>query len=137
MADESTDREITAEEAAAIAARTLGDPELEDKLKGLTTEQIQLFVAALGQAMRKRRLMLLGYLSALMSIVLGLVFALIMYANHEPGTFIGWVFFVPFGLAAFSVWLFGRLANRIKVTIGDVQIDTKGQPIEKTTSAGD
>ena len=131
MAEESTDREISAEQAAAIAADTLGDPELEEKLKGLSTEQIQLFVAALGQAMRKRRLMLLGYLSALTSIILGLIFALVMYANHEPGTFIGWGIFVPFGLAAFSVWLFGRLANRIKVTVGDIQIDTKGRPIEK------
>jgi len=128
--DEQKDREVTAEQAAAIAAQTLGDPELEEKLKGLSTDQIRLFVAALGQAMRKRRLMLLGYLSALLSVVLGMVFALIMFANHEPGTFIGWVFFVPFGLAAFSIWIFGRMANRIKITVGDIQIDTKGRPVK-------
>lgn len=130
MTAESEEREISTKTAAALAAETLGDPELEEKLKGLSAEQIQLFVAALGQAMRKRRLMLLGYLTALLSIILGLVFALIVFANHEKGTFVGWVFFVPFILAGIALWIFGRLANRIKITVGDVQIDTKGRPVE-------
>ena len=80
--------------------------------------------------MRKRRIMLVGYLTALLCVVLGLAFALIVWANHEPGTFIGWVFFVPFGLAGATLWLFGKIADRIHVKIGDVQIDTKGRPLE-------
>ena len=120
-------REIDSDEAAAIAARQIGDPELEARLKELSPQQIAVFVTALNQAMRKRRLMLLGYLAALASIILGLVFALLMYADHEPGTFIGWVFFVPFLLAGASLYLFGRLADRIKIKVGDIQIDAKGR----------
>jgi hypothetical protein len=110
--------------AAALAAEKLGDPAFQAKLRELSPQQIELFVAALQMAIRKRRLMLLGYLCALLSIVLGLVFALITYAGHDRGTFVGWVFFVPFALAGASMWLFGKLARRIHVRVGDLEIDT-------------
>ena len=109
--------------AAAVAAEKIGDPALEEKLRELSPEQIELFVEALRQAMRKRKLMLVGYLSALLCVVLGLGWALFMYVTREPGTFVGWVFLVPFTLAATCMWIFGRLARRIKVRVGDIQLD--------------
>lgn len=127
---EDGNRQISVDEAAAIAAEQFNDPELEEKLRELDPEQIKMFVLALGAAMRKRRILLLGYLTALLCVVLGLAFALIVWANHEPGTFIGWVFFIPFALAGGSLWVFGKLADRIQITVGDIQIDTKGKPIE-------
>ncbi len=129
MAETDARREVSSEEAARIAAAQIGDPDFEEKLKELSPQEIELFVLALNQAVRKRRVMLLGYLSALLSVVLGTVFSLVMYAKHEKGTFIGWVFLVPFVMAAASMMIFGRIANRIKITVGDIQIDTKGEPV--------
>jgi hypothetical protein len=124
-----------ARQAAALAARELNDPELEEKLHGLDSEQITLFVVAVQKAMRKRRILLLGYLSALFSMVLGLAFALITYVNREPGTFVGWVFFVPFLLAGASMLIFGRLANRIRVQVGGVELDVQGRPTTQLPTA--
>ena len=121
MADDPT-RQISADEAAAIAAEHFNDPELEERLRELNPEQIKLFVLALRAAMRKRRILLVGYLTALLCIVLGLAFAVIVWANREPGTFIGWVFFVPFGLAGTTLWLFGKIAGRIQIKVGDISV---------------
>jgi hypothetical protein len=133
---EDNNRELTADQAAAIAAEQLGDPELEDKLRELDPEQIRTFALALGAAMRKRRILLVGYLTALLCIVLGMAFALVMWANHEPGTFIGWVFFIPFLLDGAALWVFGKLADRIKIRVGDVEIDTKGRAVDGDDSRG-
>lgn len=133
MADDA-DKQITPNQAAAIAAQHFNDPELEEKLRDLDPEQIKIFILALGAAMRKRRILLVGYLTALLCVVMGMGFAVIVWANHEPGTFIGWVFFVPFGLAGSTLWVFGKLAGRIQVKVGDVQIDTKGKPLEPKQS---
>lgn len=133
MTDDA-DQPITAVQAAAIAASEFNDPELEAKLRDLDPEQIKLFILALGAAMRKRRILLVGYLTALLCVVMGMGFAVIVWANHEPGTFIGWVFFVPFTLAGSTLWLFGKLASRIHVKIGDTEIDTKGKPLEAKKS---
>ncbi|RMH36569.1 MAG: hypothetical protein D6689_22245 [Deltaproteobacteria bacterium] len=124
-------RPVSPDEVARIAAQQLGDPDLEAKLRELTPEQIRTFILALEAANRKRRLLLLGYLSALASIVLGLVVAFIVWARHEPGTFVGWVFFVPLGLAGAALYGFGRLANRIDIRVGDVRIDTRGRPVDR------
>lgn len=126
--------QISVDRAAAIAAEQFNDPELEEKLRDLDAEQIKIFILALGASMRKRRILLVGYLTALLCVVMGIGFALIVWANHEPGTFIGWVFFVPLGLAGGTLWAFGKIAGRIQIKIGDVQIDTKGKPLESNES---
>jgi VIT1/CCC1 family predicted Fe2+/Mn2+ transporter len=96
---------------AADAAAALGDPEFEDKLRDLSPEEIALFLRAFGEVMRRRRLMLIGTFIALASMIGGFVLALYVYATHEPGTFVGWVFLLPFVLAGASLLLFGRLTR--------------------------
>jgi len=125
---------IAAKKAAALAAAQFNDPELEDKLKDLSPEQIKVFILALDAAMRKRRIQLVGTLTALLCVVIGLSFAIIVWMNHEPGTFIGWVFFVPFFLAGGTLWVFGKIANRIQIKIGEVEIDTKGKALESEST---
>jgi hypothetical protein len=89
------------------------DAELEEQIKNLTPEQAEMFVRALELAMKKRRLMLIGHLGAIVAMIAGGVWALYQYAAHEPGTFIGWVFLVPIAGAGAMLFGFGRLARRL------------------------
>jgi hypothetical protein len=97
----------TEEEQAALE----GDS-LEEAIAKLTPEQADMFVRALSLTMRKRRLMLVGNLLALLVLVIGMLFAFVAYGNRTPGTFVGWVFLVPLGSAGFCLWFFGKLAKR-------------------------
>ncbi len=88
---------------------------LEEAIAKLTPEQAEMFMKALTLTMKKRRLMLIGTLMALLVLVVGTVLAFIAFANREPGSFKIWVFLVPFAGAGFSMWFFGRLAKRAGV----------------------
>ena len=102
------------EEASPVAEdeAALEGESLEEAIANLSPEQQAMFMRALSLTMRKRRLMLVGNLSALLILIIGMFFAFVAYANREPGTFAGWVFLVPFGSAGFVLWLFGKLAKR-------------------------
>jgi hypothetical protein len=99
----------------AAEAKKLEDSEasLKDALEALTPEQADMFLRALELTMRKRRMMLLGYLAAAFAMVLGTVWSLYMYGTHEPGTFIGWVFLIPFAVAGSCLYIFGKLSRRV------------------------
>jgi hypothetical protein len=88
---------------------------LDEALAKLSPEEARLFVQALELAVRKRRVMLLGHLLAILLLIVGFLWALYMYGTHQRGTFIGWVFLVPFALAGTSMLGFGRLARSLKV----------------------
>ena len=88
--------------------------ELQKALDQLTPEQAEMFVQALELTMKKRRIMLLGYLLAVLAIVIGFGWALYMYGTHEYGTFFGWVFLIPFAIAGATFILFGKIARRMK-----------------------
>lgn len=103
------------EPMALEAAHRIGDPEFAKKLEGLTEEQLQIFVTAVKAAMRRRRIMLTGTIATVLSILLGSLVALVLYAQREPGTFVGYVFLIPLLMAGANMWLFGWMARRIKV----------------------
>jgi hypothetical protein len=84
---------------------------LEEAIAKLTPEQADMFMRALSLTMRKRRLMLVGNLLALLMLIIGMLFAFVAYGNRTPGTFVGWVFLVPLASAGFCLWLFGKLAK--------------------------
>lgn len=88
---------------------------LEEAIAKLTPEQAEMFMKALTLTMKKRRLMLMGTLLALLVLVAGTIWAFITFANREPGSFKIWVFLVPFAGAGLSMWIFGRLAKRAGV----------------------
>jgi len=99
-----------AKEADEIAA---SEQSLRESLEALTPEQADMFLRALELTMRKRRMMLFGYLGAALAMVVGTVWSLYMYGTHEPGTFIGWVFLIPFAIAGSSLYIFGKISRRL------------------------
>ncbi len=101
-----------------LAERAIDAPkdheQIEEMLKNLDPEEARMFAEALGLVLKKRRWMLIGYLCTLLAIVAGTVIALWVYAGHEPGTFVGWVFLLPPALAATILWAFGAHVRRIR-----------------------
>jgi hypothetical protein len=88
--------------------------DIKAELDKLAPEQVEMFVRALELAMRKRRIMLFGYLTTLLAVVAGQLGAVLIWANREPGTFIGWIFLVPIALAGLILVGTARLVRRIK-----------------------
>lgn len=88
--------------------------ELEAALDKLSPQEAEMFVRALELTMKKRRIMMFGYLSAALLMVIGFLWAFYMYGTHDQHKFIGWVFLVPFTIAGISFIVFGRIAKGIK-----------------------
>ncbi len=82
--------------------------------KGPTREQIDALVAAIDRFERRRRLMLAGYLLALVLLIGGQIAAFYVYATAPQGSFLAWIFLLPFAAVGLVLWLFGRLARRPK-----------------------
>jgi hypothetical protein len=80
----------------------------------LSEDQIERLVRAIEKVERKRKIMLLGYMVALLCLVLGQLVAFFIYSAAPPGTFVGWVFFVPFTLVGLVLWAVGRWARSIR-----------------------
>ena len=94
----------------AFDRRRHGD--VEKELAQLTPDEARIFLRLIEQALRKRRILLLGYLSALLAMLAGTVLSFYVYGTREPGQFVGWVFMVPLGSVGAILWGFGRWANR-------------------------
>jgi len=100
---------------AAQAADAMSDEEFQRKLDALTPEQKAMFMRAFELALRKRRVLLMGYLAAVIALILGLLWALYIYGKTlGSGEFMAWVFLVPLFLAGVILFGVGRLARRIK-----------------------
>ena len=94
---------------------TEGDAELARKLQELTPEQAELFVRALHLAMKKRRILLVGYIAAAISMLLGWLWALYIYGNtRESGDFMAWLFLIPPALAGIILVTFGRISRGVR-----------------------
>jgi hypothetical protein len=100
-----------------LAERAL-DPKNEDDvaraISQLTPEQAEHFVGILERAIRRRRIQLIGYLIALVVLLVGEFGALLYYGTAPEGTFVGWVFFLPFLAVGLVLYLFGRWSSSIK-----------------------
>jgi uncharacterized membrane protein len=101
--------------AEQLAAQAL-DPKKEDDvakaISQLTPEEAAHFVDLLERAIKRRRIQLIGYITALVVLLVGMFFALAYYGSSEEGEFVGWVFFLPFIAVGLIFYLFGRWANR-------------------------
>lgn len=74
-----------------------------------------MFVRALALAMRKRRVLIVGYLATAISLILGLLWALYIYGKTRgSGEFMVWVFLVPLALGAICLITFGRISRSLK-----------------------
>jgi len=103
--------------AEALAAEAL-DPKKEDDvakaISQLSPEEAAHFVALLERAIKRRRIQLIGYLISLVVLLVGMFFALAYYGAAEEGSFVGWVFLLPFIAVGAIFYAFGRWANRIQ-----------------------
>ncbi len=92
----------------------LGDDNLADALAKLSPEEADIFLAALELTLKRRRLLLVGYIAAVLALIGGMVTAFYLYGTREPGSFAGWVFLVPFAAVAIILMTFGRMAKSSK-----------------------
>jgi hypothetical protein len=100
---------------SAGADEVMSDEEFRRKLDDLTPEQRDMFLRAFELALRKRRMLLMGYIAAALSLILGVLWALYIYGKTlGSGEFMAWVFLVPPLLGGIVLILVGRLARRLK-----------------------
>ena len=101
--------------AAKDLAERLKDPafqrDIEQAVRELPPEKAAELVAMLEASMRRRKLELFGYLAAAAIVVVGLIGSLIIMGSGQGGTFIGWVFLIPLGLAGLVMWRIGKVAR--------------------------
>ena len=95
--------------AKAFGAGTQAD--LETAIGQLSPDEAQYFLVKLEAALRKRKIMMSGYLVAMVAWVVGMVCAL-AYFGMASG-FVGWAFLVPFAIVGLVLWVFGAWANRV------------------------
>jgi hypothetical protein len=96
-----------------MVAKAFGAGSQEDLAQligNLNPVEADYFLKKLEAALRKRRIMLSGYIIAMVAWVVGMVCAL-AYFGIASG-FTGWVFLVPFMIVGLILWMFGALAER-------------------------
>ncbi|MEO8549715.1 MAG: hypothetical protein ABI678_07070 [Kofleriaceae bacterium] len=96
-----------------LVAKAFGAGSQEDLatlIGQLDPVEADFFLKKLEGALRKRKIMLSGYIIAMVSWLVGMVCAL-AYFGMASG-FTGWVFLVPFGMVGVILWIFGALAER-------------------------
>jgi hypothetical protein len=86
----------------------------EPKTPTISQEQLDKLIAAIEKVERKRRIMLGGYLAALTLLVGGQVAAFWIFGTAPPGSFVGWVFFIPFAGVGAILWGFGRWSRSVR-----------------------
>ena len=100
-------------DAEAPAGAAGGDDDLQRALSELGPEEAEMFMRALELAMKKRRILLAGYLIALVTLLGGTALALVAYASRDPGTFLAWVFLIPLAACGGVLMGFGKIARRV------------------------
>ncbi len=86
--------------------------ELARAIQDLNPEEAQFFLEKLERAIRKRKIMITGYLAAMLVWVLGMAGGLVYYGMSSGG-FVGWVFLMPFLGVGIVLYLFGKWADRV------------------------
>ena len=85
---------------------------MREAVSRLSADEAAMLLEKLGASLQRRKYQLIGYLVAAIVGLFGFVLAMIVYATHEPGTFVGWVFLIPFGGIGLALFIFGRVAER-------------------------
>ena len=114
---EDTERSAhESEKLASELAEQAMDPanagDVEKHIQELSPHEAEMFLSLLEAALKKRKILLFGYLTALICLIGGTMFALYMYGTREDGEFVAWAWLVPFCLCGGVLWGFGRWAKR-------------------------
>ena len=109
---ENPKAEDLARDAATLDPKKLAD--VEKAIAQLSPEEAEHFITLIERALKRRRIQFAGYMVALVALVVSMTAAL-FYAGAAPrGTFVGWVFFVPFLLVGAIFYGFGKWAAKYK-----------------------
>jgi hypothetical protein len=100
-------------ELAAEAVETLDAASIEEQIAALPPEEAAMFARILEITLARRRVMLIGYILALVTIVVGTFFALYVIGRYGPDVFLLWVLLVPVALTGAVLYGFGRWSKRI------------------------
>ncbi len=84
-------------------------PELPPELP---PEQVAILVRAIESAQRRQRIMIAGYVLALVVLLGGMVGSFWLFGQLPENTFRGWVFLAPLALVGTILWFFGYLAKK-------------------------
>src|SRR6185312_13875515 len=84
--------------------------DLAELIGKLNPVEAEFFLKKLEAALRKRKIMLSGYIVAMVAWVVGMVCAL-AYFGIASG-FTGWVFLAPYLIVGVILWVFGTFAER-------------------------
>ncbi len=91
------------------------EDELAKAIGALNPQEAEFFLKKLEAALRKRKIMLSGYIVAMVAWLVGMVCAL-AYFGIAKG-FVGWVFLVPFAIVGVILWAFGTWAEKVARSI--------------------
>ncbi len=78
----------------------------------LSPELLAAFAVAVQRAEKRRRILILGTLLAMLIIVGGMTLAFVIISRADPGQFIAWVLLVPPFAVGIVFWAFGRWARK-------------------------
>jgi hypothetical protein len=112
-----------------IVAKAFGagsQEDLAELIGNLNPAEADFFLKKLEAALRKRKIMLSGYIVAMVAWVVGMVCAL-AYFGIASG-FTGWVFLAPFLIVGVILWVFGSLAERAGRSVPEPTIDAASEP---------
>jgi hypothetical protein len=102
---------------ADLAERAMDPKNLSDverAIQQLSPDEAQHFLKLLERGIKRRKIQMVGYMLALIVLLLGQFGAIVYYGAADEGTFVGWVFFLPFLAVGLVFWLFGRWARRLE-----------------------
>ena len=119
-----------------MVAKAFGEgsqAELAKAISELSPNEADFFLRKLEAALRKRKIMLSGYIVAMVAWVVGMVCAL-AYFGIASG-FVGWVFLVPFAIVGVILWAFGTWAEKVSRAVG-AQVSS-GHEADGTSPRGD
>jgi hypothetical protein len=85
--------------------------DLAHAIERLSPDEAAFFLAKLEAALKKRKLQLTGYIVAMITWLIGMVFALAYFGISDG--FVGWIFLVPFALVGLILYLFGRWSEKV------------------------
>lgn len=92
------------------------EQDLAAAISQLTPGEAEMFLHKLEAALRKRKIMLSGYLVAIVSWLVAMVLAIVYFGTASG--FVVWVFLVPFAIVGVILWGFGWWAdNASRATI--------------------
>jgi hypothetical protein len=86
--------------------------DLPPQLGELSNEQKEALIRAIESAQRRQRIMMLGYIIALVAMLAGMVGSFWLYTLLPEDSFRGWVFLAPLSVVGGILWLFGHLARK-------------------------